>query len=244
LDDEEPAGSVPFMALGPAWLGIGAQRCGTTWFTDLLTQHPSVTLAASGRKELHMLWRSLTSPIDADKYRAQFEGMHGLAGEFTPFYLRAPWVPPVAAQFVSTQTPIIVILRDPVERFASAMRLEVGRSDKPHIHRPLGSDAVWAGMYAIHLDIWSRWFGDQMIVLQYERIRTNPQPWVDQIWQTLGLAPVILRDTGRPSATTSQAPWTWPAGLKSTLRTIYRDEVEAVARRWDIDLDLWPTTVA
>ena len=27
----------------PAWLGIGAQRSGTTWFTDLLTQHPQVS---------------------------------------------------------------------------------------------------------------------------------------------------------------------------------------------------------
>ena len=39
----------------PAWLGIGAQRAGTTWFTDLLTQHPDVGLGTNGKKEQHLL---------------------------------------------------------------------------------------------------------------------------------------------------------------------------------------------
>ena len=39
----------------PAWLGIGAQRSGTTWFTDLLTQHPQVGLGTNGKKEQHLL---------------------------------------------------------------------------------------------------------------------------------------------------------------------------------------------
>ena len=39
----------------PAWLGIGAQRSGTTWFTDLLTQHPQVGLGVNGKKEQHLL---------------------------------------------------------------------------------------------------------------------------------------------------------------------------------------------
>ena len=39
----------------PAWLGIGAQRSGTTWFTDLLTQHPQVDLGTNGKKEQHLL---------------------------------------------------------------------------------------------------------------------------------------------------------------------------------------------
>ena len=40
---------------GPSWLGIGAQRSGTTWFTDLLTQHPEVGLGTNGKKEQHLL---------------------------------------------------------------------------------------------------------------------------------------------------------------------------------------------
>ncbi len=31
--------------------GIGAQRSGTTWFTDLLVQHPSAGLGTNGKKE-------------------------------------------------------------------------------------------------------------------------------------------------------------------------------------------------
>ena len=39
------------MRIGPSWLGIGAQRSGTTWLTDLLVQHPQVGLGTNGKKE-------------------------------------------------------------------------------------------------------------------------------------------------------------------------------------------------
>jgi hypothetical protein len=107
--------------MGPAWLGIGAQRSGTTWFTDMLLQHPDMRLSSAGRKELHALYMP---GVDVDAYRALFRGC---AGEWTPFYLRAPWVPPIAARVLREDTPVLVLLRDPVERFASAMRHEAGR---------------------------------------------------------------------------------------------------------------------
>lgn len=75
--------------LGPAWIGIGAQRSGTTWFTDLLCAHPQVCLGANGRKEQHAFNRSLLagwSEEDTDAYRCQFSFDPGLRpGEFTPF---------------------------------------------------------------------------------------------------------------------------------------------------------------
>ena len=52
----EPSGAVRVLRMTtPAWLGIGAQRSGTTWFTDLLTQHPEVGLGTNGKKEQHLL---------------------------------------------------------------------------------------------------------------------------------------------------------------------------------------------
>ena len=38
-----------------SWLGVGAQRSGTTWLIELLTQHPEFNLGKSGQKELHIL---------------------------------------------------------------------------------------------------------------------------------------------------------------------------------------------
>lgn len=82
---------------GPSWLGIGAQRCGTTWFTRLLLQHPEMSLSTERRKELHLLYPELLSAwSEAQKcaYRSLFTDAEGLAGEFTPYYLRA-YVPHV-----------------------------------------------------------------------------------------------------------------------------------------------------
>ena len=40
-----------------------AQRSGTTWFTDLLTQHPQVGLGVNGKKEQHLLHKVLRAEL-------------------------------------------------------------------------------------------------------------------------------------------------------------------------------------
>ncbi|MGH2722704.1 MAG: hypothetical protein ACRDI0_00285 [Actinomycetota bacterium] len=146
---------------GPAWMGIGAQRSGTTWFTDLLTTHPEVCLGREGRKELHYFNRFLVRPWsegEARAYRDRFDGAEGrLPGEFTPFYLRGLWIPPLARQACRPDLVLVVLLRDPVERFASAMSWYRRESEPPQEPgglarwaREKGADALWGGMYATH----------------------------------------------------------------------------------------------
>ena len=53
----------------PAWLGIGAQRAGTTWFTDLLTQHPDFGLGTNGKKEQHLLHKVADGLSSDSDYR-------------------------------------------------------------------------------------------------------------------------------------------------------------------------------
>src|SRR5436309_2271360 len=108
---------------GPRWVGIGVQRGGTTWFTDLLLQHPEVSLSRTERKELHFFERFLIDPFteaDREEYRAQFEGP--CAGEFTPGYMRWHWTAPMLREACGPEVLLLVLLRDPVERFASSMR--------------------------------------------------------------------------------------------------------------------------
>src|ERR671938_577720 len=88
---------------GPAWLGIGAQRSGTTWFTDLLLQHPDVTLSNVRAKELRWMNRAPNRPFDAEEYISVFD-VDGHPGEFTPMYLRALWVPERAREVIEPET--------------------------------------------------------------------------------------------------------------------------------------------
>lgn len=255
---------------GPAWLGIGAQRCGTTWFTELLTQHPAVVLptgtaateqrrgsVAPSDKEMHALQSSLItgfSAVERERYLSLFETASGARpGEFTPYYLRALWVPEVARRVCREGVVLIVLLRDPVARFESAMRhMErsaafPGEEPTDALRRwvnAAGADAQWAGMYASHLEGWARTFDRaQLIVLQYERVRMDPLPALEAVWRRLGLDPVPLVDVDRPSATSTDrsTPWRWDRlpGLRERLTELYRPEIERLVAHWGIDPALW-----
>ena len=62
---------------GPAWLGIGAQRSGTTWLTDLLTQHPLVDLGTNGKKEQHLLHKVADGVLHITARAAACDGEPG-----------------------------------------------------------------------------------------------------------------------------------------------------------------------
>ena len=66
---------------GPAWLGIGGHRCGTTWFTDLLRQHPQVDLAVKGRKELHELYLPLVRAYETEGGLAHYRSLFADPGD-------------------------------------------------------------------------------------------------------------------------------------------------------------------
>jgi hypothetical protein len=235
----------------PSWLGIGAQRSGTTWLVDLLTQHPSVGTPIRG-KEMHGLYDGLVEGWTKERskeYLARFDvGRENVRlGEFTPYYMRAPWVVDVVAKVLPRKAPILVILRDPIRRFESAMRHELtlrGSDEHPtkQWFRRIGSDLVWGGMYASQLTPWIGAFGrDRFEILQYERMLQDPQPWLDRIWGRLGVDPVPLAHVDEPSRTSTEpSAWTLDRvpGLPGHLREIYRPEAQRL-EALGIDLALW-----
>lgn len=226
---------------GPAWLGIGAQRSGTTWFTDLLCQHPLVDLGCNGVKEQRALHEIADGRMDPMWYLELFDD--GLVGEFTPLYLRYLSTPRVAATLCRPEAPFIVLLRDPVERFVSAMRRYVGRKHKNWPYEAVFYSAQWAGMYADQLDVWALEVGrDRLVVLQYEWARRNPRQAVEMVWRRIGVDAVPLRDIDRPSSSSSKVDWNPPDGLLEALVRLYRPQVRRLAEGWDVDPALWPSS--
>jgi hypothetical protein len=224
---------------GPAWLGIGAQRSGTTWFTDLLCQHPKVELGVNGRKEQHALPGIAEGRFEPAWYVELFTGQ--LAGEFTPRYMRCLSTPKIAAALCREDAPIIVLLRDPVERFISAMRRYEGRKRSKWPYEAVFIDAQWTGMYADQLEVWAEKISrDRFIVMQYEILREDPQHAVDIVWQRLGIDPVPLEDIDSPSTSSSKVTWQPPPGMTEALVTLYRPQVDRLTREWNIDPTKWP----
>ena len=100
----------------PQFLGLGAQKSGTTTLHEWLASHPQVFVPAA--KELHFF--SLHYQRGVAWYSEQFAAAKSgqLCGEITPYYLFHPLAP----QRISTLLPnarCIVLLRDPVERCLS-----------------------------------------------------------------------------------------------------------------------------
>lgn len=226
---------------GPAWLGIGAQRSGTGWLSRLLVQHPGMDFGTNGRKEQQALSQP-GGPSDVEAYRALFPP-DSARGEWTPFYLRALSTPYVVARVCRQQAPLIVLLRDPVERFASAMRLWAMRKQRQD-SQPFGlvfGDAHWAGMYADQLDAWAPVVGrDRLLVFTYETAREDPQPVCDAIWQRLALPSVRVSGVERPSpGAAGHVGWEWPDGLRDALTALYAPQVERLGRDWGVEVGRW-----
>ena len=225
----------------PAWLGIGAQRSGTTWFTDLLTQHPQVGLGTNGKKEQQLLHKLADDRISPAEYLDLFpaDGTH--RGDWTPQYLRHASCPAGAARHVP-DAPILVLLRDPVERFRSSMRLAATRGKSWPYPVPI-TVQTWSGFYADQLDAWASQVGrDRMHVMVYENIRKDPQAAVDAVWGLIGVDPVPLQEVERESGSSSKAEWDWTPGLKESLQVMYRPQARRLADDWGLDVTSWGLT--
>jgi len=229
----------------PSWLGIGAQRSGTTWFTDLLTQHPQVGLGTNGKKEQHLLHKVADGVVEPGEYLDLFPADDVRRGDWTPQYLRHASAPAAAARYVP-DAPVLVVLRDPVERFRSAMRLaatrlaDTGKSAWPY---PVPITVqTWTGCYADQLAAWASQVGrERMVVMVYEDVLREPQGAVERVWGLLGLDPVPLHDVEAASGSSSRADWDWPEGLKQTLEVLYQPQLARLADEWGLDLSSWPS---
>lgn len=224
----------------PSWLGIGAQRSGTAWFTGLLTQHPEVGLGSNGMKEQQLLHKVADARAPAADYLALFPDDGIRRGDFSPQYLRHPSAGVVVPRLMP-EGPIVALLRDPVERFLSAMRLGVTRGRSQPYPIPINLQ-TWAGCYADQLELWSSFVGrDRLHVLVYEQVRADPQAAVDGVWSLLGVAPVPLVDVDVPSRSSSSpdAVWEWPEGMRDALRLLYRSQARRLADEWGLDVSSW-----
>ncbi|MCA9556857.1 MAG: hypothetical protein KC933_42930, partial [Myxococcales bacterium] len=83
---------------------------------------------------------------------------------------------------------------------------------------------------------------DRMSVMVFENVRRDPQAAVEAVWRRLGLDPVTLQETDRPSRSSSKAAWDPPEGLEESLRVLYRPQLQRLVDDWGLDLSAWRST--
>ena len=110
------------------------------------------------------------------RYHALFPRPDGaLAGEWTPGYMLDFWTPPLLRR-AAPDAKLLVLLRDPVERFRSGLTLTENRLTLGWSARAAANGGFQRGIYADQLlRLWSAFPREQVLVLQFERCVRDPR---------------------------------------------------------------------
>jgi hypothetical protein len=201
----------------PDFFVIGAAKCGTTTLYGLLRQHPDIYLPS--QKETHFFFWNGKTPnytdpgatrlrevaiTDREVYERLYHGKAGLKGEICPSYFMGDQTAEEIAK-IRPDAKIIAILRDPVERTFSAYRHMKSRGSEPEdFDGALASEADhiaqnWqpvshytrGSLYYPRLKLYyDRFSPEQIMVVEFERLKEDPKAVSAEVLAFLGLPPL------------------------------------------------------
>ncbi len=230
----------------PDFIGVGVQRSGTTRWFNLLASHPEIARSQAS-KELHYFDRYYVSEFtsaDAARYHEYFPRPEGSkVGEWTPLYISAPWIPRLLAA-AAPEARLLVILRDPVDRYLSGIQLNarVAKRRGVPLSRFAPLEAFARGFYHAQLVGLLRHFDrSQVLILQYERCTSEPLSELRRTFEFIGLKdtefmPDLHAHPQRSIERSALDPDTRAAYIQT-----YRDDVLSLIDSFpEIDVRLWP----
>jgi len=174
-----------------SFLGIGAQKCASTWISEVLSDHPGVAMPKSEpidffsyRFENGYRWYERQFPAEAsDRY----------FGEMSQSYFHEPAVVDRAWHY-APGLKIIVALRDPVERALSQhrhfVRLGIVADEDLSFEASLQTNPTYVdqGRYFTHLSRWIDRFGaEQVLVLLMEDVIENAATVARKLYRFVGV---------------------------------------------------------
>ena len=230
----------------PSFVGVGAQRCGTTRWFDLLSAHPEV-IPPTVTKELGYFDRFYTGGFtmaDARGYHEYFpRNDNRKVGEWSPLYMCAPWIPRQLAT-AAPETRILVLLRDPVERYLSGLQhgTRTARENGGLLTELAPLESFMRGLYHAQILQLTGYFDrSQILILQYERCVQQPLVELRRTFEFLQ-----LKDTGFAPDVEAHPHYQpkKPQLDKQTLDAYvkaYADDVTRLGEAFpEVDISLWP----
>ena len=175
------------------FIGIGAQKAGTSWLAEALNEHPEIYIHK--KKEAHYFNRRRFF-INTFHYERSFrpKKQEKIIGEITPSYISDKKV----AKRIYNYNPsikIIAILRDPTDRCVSQYRMEMKRGT---IEK---NENIWdafindlpkygpmreRGYYKQQLDRYYKLFNkEQILILDCNELRDSPDDFIKKAYNFL-----------------------------------------------------------
>jgi len=172
------------------FIGIGAQKSGTSWAYACLYEHPEICAPI---KEIHFFSRPRFQE-GKDWYESHFKNCEAkkLKGEFSTSYLYSADAPE-RIRSLYPEVKLIAILRNPIKRaishYGNAIKSgEITETTSFDDFCVQDSSVLEQGLYSEQLSRYYRLFSkDQILVLIYEDIKKNPQAFMSQIYRFLGV---------------------------------------------------------
>lgn len=191
----------------PNFLGIGAQKSGTTWLHCMLIQHPDIYLPKT-QKELHFFDNEKYYRQGIDYYQSYFSSVSGetAVGEITPGYLWADQTlrdtypiapfrfttPQRVQELLGKDIKLIVILRNPVLRAVSAYFHHLKRNRLSYndsildIGQKMG--ILHMGFYYKNLKNWLDYFSlKNFHIATFESMKKDKDAYLKSIFNFLGV---------------------------------------------------------
>jgi hypothetical protein len=251
--DERPPPWPRDWVIGPPdFVGVGAQRAGTTWWYRVVCDHPGILRVAG--KETHFFdgyFGRECSDADVEAYHRLFPRPRGsLIGEWSPNYLHDFWTPALLRR-AAPEARILVLLRDPLARLRSGLRHElaiVNRAVRRGRHRYFGAtganDSLTRSLYGQQLETLLEQFDRaQVLVLQFERCVQDPAAELRRTYGFLGVDPVDHVPEALSERVGGAHPRMEITGdvTEAARQLILRDVSRLKALVPEVDLDLWPS---
>ncbi len=219
-------------------MGVGVQKAGTSWWYRLIARHPDV-VTRGHPKELHY-FDALADRFDAAtaaRYALWFPRPRGaIAGEWTPRYMADEHTPRQLATS-APESRLLVLLRDPVDRYVSGVTMHLARSwPNPE------STAESRGLYAQQLERVYGWFPpDRVLVLQYERCVADVHTELARTYRFLGVDPSFVPRLISRRINVSGPPAAVAVDRLRELVSLYEPEVARLSSLGvEVDLSYWP----
>lgn len=230
------------------FLGIGAQKAGTTWLFEKLRLHPNVAFPAG--KEVHFWDSGIAKGVEW--YCSHFSTpdlQDKVCGEITPAYAI---LPPTIIQECYMHFPdvkLIYMLRNPIDRAWSSAKMALARaemqmheaSDHWFLDHFLSSGSRMRGHYARCI---ANWIGaypkEQLHLCFFEDMVASPADLLKGCFRHIGVDDSQYDWSNDLSTKVSKSlDHGLPDRLRCELEKIYLPEIAELERMLDIKLSAW-----
>lgn len=182
----------------PDFIGVGAQKCATSWINNILDHHPQIAVPKY-ESDKETRYFSCFYDRGYEWYERHFTCIEQeiISGEFSTSYFHSKDIPQRIYDY-NPEAKILVCLREPISRVISnhkhELRMGHVSGDNRYLNNAIINNPmyVYQSLYCKHLKNWLEVFPrDQIHIMIYEEIVNDHETFIDKLCEFLGVDPIV-----------------------------------------------------